>query len=60
MYVFAPGAGCTGTSRRVEPGDNLIFTENSQMSQDIEVKTEGTFDLLSNEHKVKGSEVTVF
>ena len=25
MYVFAPGAGCTGLTRLLRPGDEMIF-----------------------------------
>ena len=25
MYVFAPGAGCTGPTKLVRPGDEMIF-----------------------------------
>ena len=28
MYVFAPGAGCTGPTRLVKPGDELIFNSS--------------------------------
>ena len=26
MFVFAPGAGCTGEAKLVQPGDELIFS----------------------------------
>ena len=29
MYVFEPGAGCTGNATLVKPGDELIFDNNS-------------------------------
>ena len=28
MYVFAPGAGCTGESKLVRPGDEMIFSNS--------------------------------
>ena len=28
MFVFAPGAGCTGPTRLVRPGDELIFNSS--------------------------------
>ena len=37
MYMFAPGAGCTGVAKLVKPGDEMIFSgesvENYQESQ---------------------------
>ena len=29
MYIFAPGTGCTGESKLVKPGDELIFFSSS-------------------------------
>ena len=29
MYMFAPGAGCTGVIKLVQPGDEMIFTGQS-------------------------------
>ena len=28
MYIFAPGAGCTGLTKLVKPGDELIFNSS--------------------------------
>ena len=28
MYVFAPGVGCTGPTKLVRPGDELIFNSS--------------------------------
>ena len=29
MFMFAPGAGCTGVPRLVQPGEELIFSGES-------------------------------
>ena len=43
MYVFEPGAGCTGESKLVQPGEEMIFsniTENKQvLNPSLQVKT---------------------
>ena len=33
MYIYAPGAGCTGEAKLVTPGDELIFSTSSQWHQ---------------------------
>ena len=33
MYVFAPGAGCTGDAKLVTPGDEMIFTTTTQWQE---------------------------
>ena len=33
MYIYAPGAGCTGDAKFVAPGDDLIFSNNTQWDQ---------------------------
>ena len=35
IFVFAPGAGCTGTPHHVEPGDEMIFNYSQEFSQDL-------------------------
>ena len=43
MYVFAPGAGCTGAMRLVKPGDELIYYSSYNpldWATEISVKTE--------------------
>ena len=37
MYMFEPGAGCTGASRCVEPGDEMIFGRQSEFSQEVQI-----------------------
>ena len=37
MFVFAPGAGCTGEATLVQPGDEMIFTGETQ---EVKVLTE--------------------
>ena len=43
MYVFAPGAGFSGESRLVQPGDELIFSgmsfNSTQNSSEVSQKT---------------------
>ena len=42
MYVFAPGAGCTGPTRLVRPGDEMIFNPTynpANWATDSSVKT---------------------
>ena len=48
MYVFAPGAGCTGPTQLVKPGDELIFNSSYNPSDwtsgnSIKVEEEDTF-----------------
>ena len=48
MYVFAPGAGCTGPTCLVKPGDELIFNSSYNASDwssamDVKVKEEDPF-----------------
>ena len=48
MYVFAPGAGCTGLTHLVRPGDELIFNSSynpSDWASDgtVKVEEEDTF-----------------
>ena len=48
MYVFAPGAGCTGPTCLVKPGDELIFNSSYNASDvtsatNVKVKEEDTF-----------------
>ena len=33
MFIFAPGAGCTGECKLVKPGDELIFNSTWQWDQ---------------------------
>ena len=33
MYIYAPGAGCTGDAKLVKPGDELIFCNGIQWEQ---------------------------
>ena len=43
MYIFAPGAGCTGPTRLVRPGDEMIFNSSynpSNWATESTVKTE--------------------
>ena len=43
MYVFAPGAGCTGPTRLVRPGDEMIFNPTynpANWATDNTMKTE--------------------
>ena len=47
MYIYAPGAGCTGEAKLVRPGDELIFSTTSQWQEcdtpllsDVAVKDE--------------------
>ena len=35
MYVFPAGSGCTGNSRLVHPGDELIFSNTEEDSQKV-------------------------
>ena len=30
MFVFAPGAGCSGVPKLVQPGDELVFSGKSE------------------------------
>ena len=51
MYVFAPGAGCTGPTRLVRPGDELIFNSmynSSDWAMENSVKTEYEEGNLAN------------
>ena len=38
MYVFPAGAGCTGNPRCVEPGDEMIFNDETQLEQDLKLE----------------------
>ena len=43
MYIFAPGTGCTGPTRLVRPGDEMIFNSSynpSDWATESTVKTE--------------------
>ena len=47
MYIYEPGAGCTGDAKLVKPGDELIFSTSSQwhdrqtpLLSDVTVKEE--------------------
>ena len=43
MYIFVPGAGCTGPTRLVRPGDEMIFNSSynpSDWATETMVKTE--------------------
>ena len=33
MYVYAPDAGCSGDAKLMAPGDELIFSNNTQWEQ---------------------------
>ena len=33
MYIYAPGAGCTGEAKLVAPGDELIFSTSTHWEQ---------------------------
>ena len=33
MYIYAPGAGCTGEAKLVTPGDELIFSNSTQWEE---------------------------
>ena len=33
MYIYTPGAGCTGDAKLVAPGDELIFSNSTQWEQ---------------------------
>ena len=35
MYVYAPGAGCSGDAKLEAPGDELIFSNTSQWEANI-------------------------
>ena len=51
MYVFAPGAGCTGPTCLVRPGDELIFNSTynaSDWATENSVKTEYDDTKLAN------------
>ena len=32
MYIFAPGVGCTGPTKLVKPGDEIIFNSSYNQS----------------------------
>ena len=36
MFVFEPGAGCTGMTTLVRPGDDLIFDSHSRSNVSVE------------------------
>ena len=36
MFIFAPGAGCTGVPRLVQPGDEMIFSGEQFRNDPIE------------------------
>ena len=43
MFIFAPGAGCTGETKLVSPGDESIFSSDPSEIDvyDTDVKEEG-------------------
>ena len=42
MYIFEPGAGCTGVPRMVQPGEELHLSSSSDVTFSVEtVKYEG-------------------
>ena len=50
MYVFEPGAGCTGEAKLVKPGDEMIFTNTS--GNEV-VSSACSSSVLSNSSDVK-------
>ena len=50
MYIYEPGAGCSGIPRRVEPGEELhLFTERS-FSQEKELWHTSYVPTVSDEY----------
>ena len=50
MFVFEPGAGCTGVPRLVQPGEDLVL---SGQSEQIDIS-----DLFDTKPSVRGSDST--
>ena len=40
MFVFEPGAGCSGNATLVRPGDEFIFNNSSKYNRSSEELTE--------------------
>ena len=47
MYVFEPGAGCTGQATLVKPGDEMIFNKTVEFHDDSQVMKEFASELKS-------------
>ena len=54
MFIFAPGAGCTGKAKLVSPGNELIFSsDHSEFDiNETDVKDEGVIhsDFSASSH----------
>ena len=37
MYIFEPGAGCTGEAKLVRPGDEMIFNSQDKICEDSQI-----------------------
>ena len=50
MFIFAPGAGCTGEAKLVKPGDEMIFNNSGKFQEDSSgISTVGsTCDSIGN------------
>ena len=44
MYIFAPGAGCSGEPKFVSPGDELIFNSSETVSDLSQTICDGVFE----------------
>ena len=41
MFIFPPGAGCTGVPKLVQPGDEMCFSvESEEKSQETEINSQ--------------------
>ena len=56
MYVFPPGSGCTGIPRLVQPGEELIFSNSEELSQDL---SSNVVDLSQTPSNVDGLEISL-
>ena len=62
MFIFPAGAGCTGTPRRVEPGDESIFNDKNEIVEKLEVasSSECSFSNVTKNVVSASSGVRVF